>query len=254
MAGGEGPWGRVDDEPPRPPPKTPRRRLWLWLGLLAAVGVCVWLLTRAFPGAVSSGEDWAWVGWSVAMVALVSSRLLTPRTIRWGRTARYAGIWLGIFGVLAIGVTYQRELGGVAQRVRMQFSGGYPVATEEHEMVVSQDGEGGFVVMGKVNGQLVRFLVDTGATDTVLSPADARRLGIDVGALKYDQTAETANGTGYGAAFVADSLAVGSIGFADVPMLVNQAPMSNSLLGMTFLKRLESFQVKDGKLYLKSRQ
>jgi len=119
--------------------------------------------------------------------------------------------------------------------------------------VVTQGDEGGFFVMGMVNGQRVRFLVDTGASDTVLSPADAKRLGIDLETLTFDKTAETANGMGYGAAFTADSLAVGSIAFSDMPLVVNQAPMSSSLLGMTFLRRLESFQVKGDKLYLKSR-
>jgi aspartyl protease family protein len=105
--------------------------------------------------------------------------------------------------------------------------------------------------MGQVNGQIVRFLVDTGASETVLSPADAKRIGVETSALRFDQPADTANGVGYGASFIADSLAVGTIRFASVPMLINQAPMSSSLLGMSFLKRLESFKVSGRKLYLK---
>ena len=83
---------------------------------------------------------------------------------------------------------------------------------------------------------------------------DARRLGVDIDALTFDHAAETANGVGYAAPFVADSLAVGSIRFDKVPMAINQTPMRNSLLGMSFLKRLDSFQVSGRKLYLKSRE
>src|SRR5206468_129815 len=83
------------------------------------------------------------------------------------------------------------------------------------------------VLIGKVNGQRVRFIVDTGATDVVLSPDDARRLGLDVGKLAYIHGAETANGVGYGAEYVADSLEVGPIAMTGVKMTVNQAPMSN---------------------------
>jgi aspartyl protease family protein len=62
---------------------------------------------------------------------------------------------------------------------------------------------------------------------------------------------ETANGVGRGASYKASSLEVGPVRLEDVPMQVDQAPMSASLLGMTFFKRLESFQVKDGKLYMR---
>jgi aspartyl protease family protein len=47
---------------------------------------------------------------------------------------------------------------------------------------------------------------------------------------------------------------VGSIGFQNVPVLINQAPMSSSLLGMTFLRRLGSFEVRDGRLYLRAKR
>ena len=250
MSEGGGPWDVRDRDPARAPGARRRRVLWI-LALLGLLGG-VRLLFAAFPGAVSSPEDWAWVAWGVLLMAMLSTSLLS-RNVRWGQTARHAGIWAAIVAVLVLGVTYRSELAGVGQRVRMQFSSSYPVAVSPHELVVTQGDEGGFFVMGMVNGQRVRFLVDTGASDTVLSPADARRLGIDLETLTFDKTAETANGMGYGAAFTADSVAVGSIAFSDMPLVVNQAPMSSSLLGMTFLRRLESFQVKGDKLYLKSR-
>ncbi len=96
--------------------------------------------------------------------------------------------------------------------------------------------------------------MDTGASETVLSPADAARVGIDLAALTFDRASETANGVGYGAAFQADSLSVGAITFRDMPIMINQAPMSSSLLGMTFLRRLESFQVKGDRLLMKAHE
>lgn len=225
-----------------------------WLALLAALGGLLWVLSRAFPGEVTSGEDWAWVARGVGMVALVSAGVLNARRIKWTETAAHVGIWAGILVALAVGFTYRGELGAVAQRVRSEFSSSYPVVTAPREMVVTQDPDGGFFVMGRVNGRLVRFLVDTGASDTVLSPADAERLGVDMVALRFDQPAETANGTTHGATFTADSLSVGQIEFAGVPVLINRSPMPSSLLGMTFLRRLESFQVKGTKLYLRSRE
>ncbi|MDO8801494.1 TIGR02281 family clan AA aspartic protease [Phenylobacterium sp.] len=246
-----GPWEPDETEPvPRGGASV---RLLIWLAALAAVVAGVWLLIEAFPGAVSSPEDWGWVAWGVFMMALFSSAILGGGAIRWGEKARHAALWGAIVTVLILGVSYRAELAGVAQRVRMTLSPSYPVATGPRELVVTA-GEGGhFLVVGKVNGERVRFLVDTGASDTVLSPADARRVGIDTAALRFDRPSETANGVGYGAAFQADSLSVGTITFKDVPIMINQAPMSSSLLGMTFLRRLESFQVKDDRLYLVGR-
>lgn len=247
-----GPWNTEEDEPT--PPDAPRGRRLAWLVLLAGLTGLVWLLFKAFPGAVSTPEDWGRLAQGTVLLVIVSTALLAPGRVRWAEKARHAGIWLGILMVLALGVTYRTELGGVVQRVGMQFSSSYPVAVSPRELVVTQGDDGGFLVMGKVNGQRVRFLVDTGASDVVLSPADARRIGIDSAQLTFDRPSETANGVGYGAAYRADSLAVGDIAFGDVPVIVNQAPMSSSLLGMTFLRRLESFQIKGDKLYLRSRE
>jgi aspartyl protease family protein len=120
--------------------------------------------------------------------------------------------------------------------------------------VVPQGEDGSYGVVARVNGQRVRFVIDTGATDTVLSPDDARRIGVDTGDLRYVVEAETANGVGYGAPYVAKRFEVGPIALADFKLTVNQAPMSVSLLGMSFLGRLESFHFEDHKLILRWRE
>jgi aspartyl protease family protein len=101
-----------------------------------------------------------------------------------------------------------------------------------------------------VNGSRVTFLVDTGASDIVLSPADARRIGFDPDSLVFDQLASTANGTVSGATIRLDSLAVGTIEMNGLPATVNGAEMSESLLGMEFLSRLRGWRVENGVLTL----
>ena len=244
------PWD--DEDPPAKP--SSRNRLLPWLVFIAIVGAGLWLASRAFPGALSATEDKVWLGLGTAWVVLVSLRLFSNGPIRWGEKAKHLAIWLGIVVVIAIGFAYRGELSGVFHRVSAEAATGYPVATGPREMVIAADPDGGYFVMGKVNGEVVRFLIDTGASDTVLSPADARRIGIDVSALTFERSAETANGIGYGAAVVVDSLSVGSISVSDMPVVVNQAPMTTSLLGMSFLRGLESFHVRDGRLYLTARE
>jgi len=126
-------------------------------------------------------------------------------------------------------------------------------AVEVAEGVVEiRAGTGGhFVVTATVNGQPVDFLVDTGASDIVLSPEDAARLGYHPENLSFTRQYTTANGIGRGAPVRLDSLAVGPIVYSGVPASVNEAAMSESLLGMTFLRRLDSYEVRRDVLILR---
>ena len=219
------------------------------LAVAVAVGVIIWILWRAFPENIrGSGDDWAWVAQGALVVLIVGTGVFRLSRGRLSEHLRYAAAWIVIIAVLAVGYAYRGELQGVVQRVQGAFGPGEPIATAAHELVINQDDEGGFIVVGQVNGQRVRFLVDTGSSDTVLAPADAERIGVDLTSLRFDRTAETANGLGYGAPFTADSLSVGPIRLSNMPMSINQAPMSASLLGMSFLSRLDSFEFRGRKL------
>lgn len=94
-------------------------------------------------------------------------------------------------------------------------------------------------------------MIDTGASSIVLSPDDARRAGIDVDSLDYSLLSETAHGTGFGASVLIDRLVVGGIELDNIRVEVNKSPMSSSLLGMAFLKHLDYFGMRDGRLVLR---
>lgn len=250
-----GPWGapRPEPEPVRRPPVSWRRRL-VWLAVVIGGGALLAGLFRAAPWGPRDSWDWAYVVmWGVGLL-LFSGSLLSARRGDILKAAGHAAIWVAVIGVLALGYLYRAELAEAPRRLRMALNVGAPVTTGERELRVAQADGGAYVIVGQVNGQPVLFMVDTGATDTVLSPADARRVGVDVDALRYDQTAETANGLGYGASWTADRLAVGGVRFDAFPMVVNKAPMSGSLLGMSFLNRLDSFEVRDRTLILRWRE
>jgi aspartyl protease family protein len=253
-----GPWGARNPPPPEPPQRRRLRPLrlgpiWVWLCLLGALAALIAALVHAFPEAVHSHQDWARVGYSTGLVVLIGAGMLRAGRGFRGVHLRYAAIWALILAGLALGFAYRTELAGVPDHLRVAFSDGTPVATGEHELIVPQDPQGGFAVIGLVNGQRVRFVVDTGASDTVLSPDDAKRVGFDPAQLHYVRQAETANGDGFGAPVQLRRFEVGPIGLDNFEVVVNQAPISTSLLGLSFLNRLESFQVKDHKLVLKWR-
>jgi aspartyl protease family protein len=245
----QGPWEPKPAEPP--PPRDPDDRRLIWLVLALGLGGLVWGLIRAFPGAVQGGADWMSIVTTCGLAVLVGAGMIRRGRGSLGKHLKYAAIWVAVFAVLALGVAYRPELAGAGRRLQLAFGGGRPVTMQDRSLAIPLDGQGAFMVIGKVNGRPVRFLVDTGATDTVLSPADARRVGIPVDRLSYTDAAETANGVGYSAPYAVDALEVGPIRLDGFGLSVNQAPMSASLLGRSFLSRLESFEVRGETLTLR---
>jgi aspartyl protease family protein len=247
-----GPW---DFDEPAPPRRSAGGRIWLWLVLFAGMGGILAALFRTFPDAIRGKDDWLDLAWGLSFLVLLSAAVARMGRGAIVRHLGYAAIWTVMVAALALGYAYRDELAKAPQKVWLAFGTGYPIATSargpDHEVVVPQDVRGAFVLNARVNGQPVRFIVDTGATDTVLSPAAAQRLGVDLKKIDFKESAETANGMGYGATYTAQRLDVGPIAFADFPMVINKAPMTASLLGLSFLNRLDSFEIRDRKLILK---
>ena len=247
-----GPWENLPSRPPTEPPRRGPSRLglFLWLGTLAGLGLLVFVLERWFPGS-RAGADNATLVQNLALVAVLSSGLLFVHQSNWRRALRYGALWLAVAVVLVLGYAYQDPLKEIALHLRSQLVPGYAVATGERELTISESDGGHYLVFGAVNGAQIRFLVDTGASDIVLSPEDARKAGIDTDALRYDKPFGTANGVGYGATVTVERLEVGAITLSNVPVSVQQAEIGVSLLGMTFLRRLKSYAVQDRKLVLR---
>jgi aspartyl protease family protein len=101
------------------------------------------------------------------------------------------------------------------------------------------DTAGHFTADGKVNGQPIRFMVDTGATVTAIPAADARRLGIDV-AKGQLVLLRTANGTARGRQVKLDVVSVGGVTLYGVEAVVMEGDgLALPLLGMSFLNRMD---------------
>lgn len=110
--------------------------------------------------------------------------------------------------------------------------------------------DGHYWATGEVGGRAVRFLVDTGATTVSLTPPDARHIGIDTTALRYDRVVITARGRAKGAAVILPSLAVDGARVDKVEALVIRDGLEASLLGMSYLGRLSRFEAAGSTLVL----
>jgi aspartyl protease family protein len=112
--------------------------------------------------------------------------------------------------------------------------------------------DGHFWAEAKVDGRAVRFLIDTGATAVALSQTDAKRLGIDTKALDYSYKVMTASGETRAASVKLASVSVAGAQVRDVEALVVEKGLETSLLGMSYLGRLSSFQATPRALVLRS--
>lgn len=114
------------------------------------------------------------------------------------------------------------------------------------------DARGHYVAEFKMNGKTVTALVDTGASMVAINKTTARRLGINVLPADFKYEVSTANGTAKVAAAVIREIQIGRVRVRDVEAAVlEDKALDGTLLGMTFLKRLEGFSVTDGDLILK---
>jgi aspartyl protease family protein len=106
---------------------------------------------------------------------------------------------------------------------------------------------GHVIIDAVVNGAPMRMLVDTGASFVTLTPADARAAGITPGELVFNRRASTANGFVRMAIVTLREIRLGQLSLNDVHAAVLEN-LNVSLLGMSFLDRLQSYEMRDGKL------
>jgi aspartyl protease family protein len=116
------------------------------------------------------------------------------------------------------------------------------------ELQLRANAAGNFIVKGEINGTTILFIVDTGASKVSLSPQDAQRIGFRDHQLDFTEQFSTANGIVRGAPVTLRRLRIGRIEMYDVEASVHDSPMRISLLGMTFLSRLDSYEVQGDKM------
>jgi clan AA aspartic protease (TIGR02281 family) len=119
------------------------------------------------------------------------------------------------------------------------------------EQVITAGQHGHFLVEAVVNGVPIDFMVDTGASHVVLTLEDARKLGFTPAQLQFTQQFQSANGTVPAAPVELRELRIGQLHVFDLEASVNGGPLPISLLGMSFLQRLSSYEVARGRLVLR---
>jgi len=199
------------------------------------------------------------LGAAVVMIAVYVVVLVSGERARPLQAIRNFAVWGALALVLIALYSYRDDISDIAHRVAGELAPpGYSLTVRsdqkgEHAVRVRRRLDGHFAVRGAINGQPMTLLVDTGASTVVLKPADAARAGIDTRSLGYTAAVQTANGTTYAAPVRLRSITIGPIELRDVEALVAKpGSLNENLLGMSFLRRLRSYEFSKDFLTLRS--
>ncbi|MCO4848101.1 MAG: TIGR02281 family clan AA aspartic protease [Yoonia sp.] len=173
--------------------------------------------------------------------AILLSYVLASRT-NIGKMLQQMGIWVLIFmGAIAVIGMWPEIQRTITPR---------QLVVDGTTIVLPRARDGHYYLTLDINNVPIAFVVDTGATQVVLTQEDAKRIGLNPLALSYLSTANTANGTVRTAAVRLDTVSLGAITDTRVRAVVNDGQMNGSLLGMSYLNNFDSITIKDGELIL----
>ncbi len=231
---------------------------WLILVLLALLGV--FFLAGGDGAALFGSPDHTiYLVAAAVVLGVYALWILGSYRDRMGQALLYLMTWLGLGLALVAGYSYRDEFKILASRVAGELlPPGQAILVEagpagKSAVRIRGRGDGHFVARAEINGAGTALLVDTGASAVVLTPRDARRAGIDVNRLSYTVAVSTANGVTFAAPVRLRSVSIGAIVVHDVDALVAKAGgLQENLLGMSFLKRLGSYEFSRNFLTLRS--
>jgi aspartyl protease family protein len=187
----------------------------------------------------------------VVALALAAILALALFRGRFSHVLRSLVIWAAIVLALLLAYTYRAELHEVGERVLAQFLPGRAIS-RGRTVEIARGSGGSFGLAMQVNGARIPMVLDTGASSVVLTQEAARAAGLPLEILNYSVNVETANGRARAAPVMLDRVSIGTITERSVPALVAQGgALRSNLLGMSFLNRLQSWEVRGDKLLLR---
>jgi aspartyl protease family protein len=182
----------------------------------------------------------------LVMLVFVASSLIGMR-LPIGKVAKMGLAWVAIFGVGFALFAFRDDFSAMGQRLRAEATGAPMVEGDEVRIPVSEDGH--FWVSADLNGHQTRFLVDSGASITTVSPETARAAALQPG--MRVAMVETANGVVRMRRATANRFQLGPMERSDLSVNINERDSSN-VLGMNFLSSLSGWGVQGNYLVLRS--
>jgi aspartyl protease family protein len=225
----------------------------MWLLLVVLGGALLLLVWRHEDGTVAGldNDDFASLVVRASLVVFIGASVVMLFRERLFEAFQAAMFWVVVAMLLAVGYTYRFDLRDMGERVVAEFLPGR-AASRGTAVEIARARGGEFQIGAQVNDARLAMVLDTGASAVVLTQEAAKAAGLPIEVLNYDVTVETANGRTRAASVTLDRLAVGSIVERAVPALIAKpGQLKTNLLGMSFLNRLQSWEVRGDKLVLR---
>jgi aspartyl protease family protein len=229
-----------------------RKLFWLLLfglGLSFAI-----LVARHDSGNIAglSTNDFASLAVKIVFLVFLGGAVLVFFRESFTQALLAALFWVVVALVLVVGYTYRFELKDVSERVLAELMPGRAASRGARTVEIARGRAGEFSVSASVNGASIPMALDTGASAVVLTQEAAKAAGLPLEVLSYNVTVDTANGRTRAAAVTLDRIGIGGIVERSVPALIAQpGQLRTNLLGMSFLNRLESWEVRGEKLIMR---
>lgn len=179
----------------------------------------------------------------VILAAAIGGYFVVANRRQLGRMVRHGALWALIFAGVIAGA-------GLWSDIRSTVMPRQAVFAEDRRIEVPRAPDGHYYLTLQINGTPVRFVVDTGASDLVLTRKDAERVGLDHAQLAYLEEARTANGVVPTARVRLDEVRLGPVVDENMRAVVNGGQMDTSLLGMNYLQRYSRMEFVGDRLIL----
>jgi aspartyl protease family protein len=229
-----------------------RSVIWFLLAIGLVALLFIYLEQNNITIAGLGGIDTSSLSIKLVMLAVLSVVVLGLFRERFSQAIKSILIWIVIALALAVGYTYRFEAREVADRVMAEFLPGH-AATRGRSVEIARGQAGNFLVTTQVNGARTSMILDTGASSVVLTYDAAKAAGLPLEVLSYSVPVDTANGRTRAAPVTLQTIAIGGIVERDVSALIAQpGQLRQSLLGMSFLNRLEGWEVRGDRLVLRA--
>lgn len=162
-----------------------------------------------------------------------------------------AAVLIGLGTIMAELADKMTSSPALAKSVSQKASVATPAPTGGRSLSIPRDSRGHFQTEGRIEGQRIGFMVDTGASVVALNEKSAARFGFRPNRGDYTTTVQTANGTIKAARTRLAMVELDGIVVRDVDaMVLPDEALSENLLGLSFLSKLKRFEYANGRLVL----
>jgi aspartyl protease family protein len=192
-----------------------------------------------------SGDSLASLGYLALLLLALGGAYLTSHRQSVGKSLQMALVWgmifMGCMAIYGLWSDISRDYGRKS----------LPITQQDGAIALPRASDGHYYVTAEVNGTEIEFLVDTGASDIVLSRVDAARIGFDLDKLAFLGSARTANGIVPIAYGRLKTIRLGHHLDQAVSASINGGEMDKSLLGMSYLGRFGRIEMTQDQLILR---